>query len=225
MTNAALIVAAGRGARAGGPVPKQWQWVAGARVLDHSLAVFSSHPRIDRVMLVLHPDDLDKCPEDVECTAGGTTRARSVARGLDALAAEEGCTRVLIHDVARPCVTPDLIDAVLDALDNAPGAAPALPVTDALWTGVNGRVTGTEDRTGLFRAQTPQGFHFDAIHKAHRANRDDAADDVAVARAAALDVVIVRGDEDNLKITHPDDFVRAERILEARHGHPARQRI
>jgi 2-C-methyl-D-erythritol 4-phosphate cytidylyltransferase/2-C-methyl-D-erythritol 2,4-cyclodiphosphate synthase len=88
-------------------------------------------------------------------------------------------------------------------------------VTDALWRGAGGIVTGTEDRAGLFRAQTPQGFRFDAILAAHRAHRGEAADDVEVARAAGWPVAIVAGDEDNLKITLPGDFARAERILGA----------
>ena len=91
--------------------------------------------------------------------------------------------------------------------------APALPVTDALWTGANGRVTGTRDRNGLFRAQTPQGFAFDAILAAHRAHAGEAADDVEVARAAGIDVVMVTGDEANQKLTFPGDFIRAEQAL------------
>jgi 2-C-methyl-D-erythritol 4-phosphate cytidylyltransferase/2-C-methyl-D-erythritol 2,4-cyclodiphosphate synthase len=94
-----------------------------------------------------------------------------------------------------------------------PALAPALPVTDALWTGAEGQVTGTRDRTGLYRAQTPQAFDFKTILAAHQAHAGDAADDVAVARAAGVKVAILDGDEDNLKITHPHDFARAEKIL------------
>ena len=103
---------------------------------------------------------------------------------------------------------------MLAALEHSPGAAPALPVTDALWRGAAGRVAGTQDRAGLWRAQTPQGFRFDDILAAHRAHPGGAADDVEVARAAGLDVAIVEGDEDNLKITLPGDFARAERAAE-----------
>ena len=102
---------------------------------------------------------------------------------------------------------------MIDALSDAPGAAPALPVTDALWRGDHGQVSGVQDRTGLFRAQTPQGFRFADLLAAHRAFQGDAADDVQVARAAGLSVQIVDGHEDNLKITHPGDFDRAEKIL------------
>ncbi|HEY9038022.1 MAG TPA: bifunctional 2-C-methyl-D-erythritol 4-phosphate cytidylyltransferase/2-C-methyl-D-erythritol 2,4-cyclodiphosphate synthase [Roseovarius sp.] len=214
MTCAALIVAAGRGTRAGGDRPKQWQPLAGARVIDWTLRAFLDLPDISHIIIVLHPDDIAgfTAPTGVRVTAGGATRAASVRAGLEALAGA-GCSRVLIHDVARPCVSGALIRRVLRALDTAPAAAPALPVTDALWTGDGDRVTGTPDRAGLYRAQTPQGFDFDAILAAHRGHSGEAPDDVAVARAAGLDVVIVPGDEDNLKITHPSDFARAEALL------------
>ncbi|MCQ0093199.1 bifunctional 2-C-methyl-D-erythritol 4-phosphate cytidylyltransferase/2-C-methyl-D-erythritol 2,4-cyclodiphosphate synthase [Roseovarius sp. M141] len=210
MTCAALIVAAGRGTRAGGDRPKQWQPLAGARVIDWTLRAFLNLPEVSHIMIVLHPDDIAGfiAPDGVRIAAGGTTRAASVRAGLEALTGA-GCSRVLIHDVARPCVSAALIRRVLRALDTAAAAAPALPVTDALWTGGEGRVTGTRDRNGLYRAQTPQGFDFMSILVAHRNHSGDAPDDVAVARTAGLDVMIVPGDEDNLKITHPSDFARA----------------
>ncbi len=214
MTIAALIVAAGLGTRAGPGTPKQWRALAGQRVIDWSLAPFQAAPRVGRIMLVLHPDDIATfvAPPGIEVTAGGASRTASVRAGLEALAADPP-DLVLIHDVARPCLPGPVIDRVIAALATAPGAAPALPVTDALWRGTDGRVTGTQDRTGLHRAQTPQGFRFAAILAAHRAHRGDAADDVEIARAAGLEVGIVPGHEDNLKITHAEDFARAERIL------------
>ncbi|MEP1519568.1 2-C-methyl-D-erythritol 4-phosphate cytidylyltransferase [Ascidiaceihabitans sp.] len=217
MTLAVLIVAAGRGTRAGGPVPKQWQLLEGRSVLAHTVDVFKRHALIHRIVLLLHADDMDRVT-GVTKVQGGADRAASVRHGLAALQ-DSGVTRVLIHDVARPCVSHDTIDAVITALETHAGAAPAIPVTDALWTGENGLVTGTRDRTGLFRAQTPQGFHLDAITKAHAAHAGGAADDVEVARAAGIDVAIVPGDEANLKITYPADFNRAGRILRTGHGH------
>ncbi len=211
MTTAAIIVAAGRGIRAGGGVPKQWRPLAGATVLEQTLAVFDAHDRVDRLVVVLHPDDLAGADLAAEVVPGGATRRESVLAGLEAL--EGVCNRVLIHDAARPCVSAKVIDRVLAALDDAPGAAPALEVTDALWTGAEGVVTGAQDRSGLFRAQTPQGFHTQAILAAHRAFEGDAADDVEIARAAGLDVKIVEGDRDNIKITRAEDFARAEAIL------------
>jgi 2-C-methyl-D-erythritol 4-phosphate cytidylyltransferase/2-C-methyl-D-erythritol 2,4-cyclodiphosphate synthase len=218
MTTAAIIVAAGRGTRAGGDLPKQWQPLAGRPVVAHTLAVFAAHPGIDRVVLVIHPDDrarADALALPCDLVHGGATRDASVRNALEALAVG-GVARVLIHDGARPLVDARLIDRLLGALGTAPGAAPALPVSDALWRGAMGRVAGTQERAGLFRAQTPQAFHFDAILAAHRGFRGIAADDVEVARAAGLDVAIVEGDEDNLKLTYPGDFARAARLIAAR---------
>ena len=211
MTTAAIIVAAGRGLRAGAGLPKQWRPLAGRPVVAHALAAFAGMARV----LVIHPDDralAESVADGALIVEGGATRAASVRAALEALAGS-GVTKVLIHDAARPTASPDLIARVVAALDHAKGAAPALPVTDALWTGADGRVTGTRDRNGLFRAQTPQGFAFDAILAAHRAHAGEAADDVEVARAAGIDVVMVTGDEANQKLTFPGDFIRAEQVL------------
>ncbi len=212
MTTAAIIVAAGRGLRAGGEVPKQWQMLAGRPVVALSLTAFEGMKRV----LVIHPDDRVRAAAlGVALVEGGENRSQSVRNALEALDGAD-ITRVLIHDGARPLVAPTLIERVLAALEVHPGAAPALTVTDALWTGRNGQVTGARDRAGLYRAQTPQGFHFDAILAAHRAFKGEAADDVEVARAAGLDVAIVAGEEDNLKLTYPGDFARAEAIIRGR---------
>ncbi len=211
MTTAAIIVAAGRGLRAGAGLPKQWRPLAGRPVVAHALAAFAGMARV----LVIHPDDralAESVADGALIVEGGATRAASVRAALEALAGS-GVTKVLIHDAARPSASPELIARVVAALDHAQGAAPALPVTDALWTGADGRVTGTRDRNGLFRAQTPQGFAFDAILAAHRAHAGEAADDVEVARAAGIDVVMVTGDEANQKLTFPGDFIRAEQAL------------
>jgi 2-C-methyl-D-erythritol 4-phosphate cytidylyltransferase/2-C-methyl-D-erythritol 2,4-cyclodiphosphate synthase len=217
MRTDAIIVAAGRGRRAGGGVPKQWRDLGGLSVAARTVHVFLDHPEVDRLVLVHHPDDqldVSALPgrDKLICVEGGDTRNASVRNGLEALAAD-GPDRVLIHDVARPCVPGQVISDVIAALDDAAGAAPALAVTDALWRGEDSSVTGVQDRTGLFRAQTPQGFHFAPLLAAHRAHKGDAADDVEVARAAGLRVAIVQGHEDNLKITHPGDFDRALQIL------------
>ncbi|SEW18174.1 2-C-methyl-D-erythritol 2,4-cyclodiphosphate synthase [Aliiroseovarius sediminilitoris] len=214
MEIAAIIVAAGRGTRAGTCLPKQWCRIAGATVAQRSVAAFQAHPRITRYVLVIHPDDdaLARDIDGVQLVHGGSTRDASVRAGLEALV-DHAPDLVLIHDVARPLVSADVIDGVIGALSSAPGAAPALSVTDALWHGTDGVVTGTRSRDGLFRAQTPQGFHFGPILAAHRAHPGGAADDVDVARRAGLDVAITMGDENNLKITMPGDFARAERLI------------
>ena len=214
MEIAAIIVAAGRGTRAGGDVPKQWRRLHGRRVADWTVDAFLAHPAIGRVVLVLHPDDLGQAEgfADVLIATGGASRDASVGAGLEALAGDPP-DLVLIHDVARPLVSEAVISRVIDALETAPGAAPALAVTDALWKGEGGKVSGTQDRSGLYRAQTPQGFRYAAILDAHRRHPGGAADDVEVARAAGLAVAIVEGDERNMKITGPGDFARAEEAM------------
>ncbi|WP_421907671.1 bifunctional 2-C-methyl-D-erythritol 4-phosphate cytidylyltransferase/2-C-methyl-D-erythritol 2,4-cyclodiphosphate synthase [Mameliella sp.] len=214
MQTGIIIVAAGRGTRAGGGLAKQWRRVAGKPVARWTLEAFAGRGPL---VLVVHPDDMPQAQAvaaglDLRIVTGGADRAASVRAGLEALA-QMAPERVLIHDVARPCVTPAVIDAVLAALEDHPGAAPALPVTDALWTGDGTLVTGTRDREGLYRAQTPQGFRFAEILAAHRAHPGGAADDVAVARAAGLHVAITQGDEANLKITTAGDFSRADSYL------------
>ncbi|CUJ93037.1 Bifunctional enzyme IspD/IspF [Shimia thalassica] len=212
-TVAAVIVAAGRGTRAGAGIPKQWRPLAGLRVADWAIKAFTNHPQIDHVVVVVHPDDTEFTQSlDVETVSGGASRDQSVRAGLEALAGR-GFDAVLIHDVARAGVSAEVITDVIAALGQSAGAAPALAVTDALWRGHNGNVSGTQDREGLFRAQTPQGFRFEDILSAHRTHAGGAADDVEVARAAGLDVAIVAGNEANLKITTPGDFARMERIL------------
>jgi 2-C-methyl-D-erythritol 4-phosphate cytidylyltransferase/2-C-methyl-D-erythritol 2,4-cyclodiphosphate synthase len=209
---AVIVVAAGRGSRMGGEVPKQWQMLAGKPVIAHTLAAFQGL----RVLLVIHPDDRARALGlGVDLVEGGATRDASVLAGLRALEGS-GVRRVLIHDGARPLVSRGLIDRLLAALDHHAGAAPALGVTDALWRGADGLVSGTVDRAGIYRAQTPQAFHFDAILAAHLAHPGGALDDVQVARDAGIDVAIVEGDEDNMKLTFPGDFARAEGILKGR---------
>ncbi|WP_411890532.1 bifunctional 2-C-methyl-D-erythritol 4-phosphate cytidylyltransferase/2-C-methyl-D-erythritol 2,4-cyclodiphosphate synthase [Yoonia sp. SDW83-1] len=215
MTTAAIIVAAGRGTRAGGEIPKQWQQLGDRTVAAHAMKAFADHPLIDKLILVLHPDDVETnlWPSDpaADIVRGGETRRASVLAGLEA--AEGHADIVLIHDAARPLISPTIIDDVLAALDTHDGAAPAIAVTDTLWHGANGQVTGMQNRDGLYRAQTPQGFHLAPLLASHRANTADATDDVAVARAAGLDVAIVTGDEENIKITMPGDLARAEKMM------------
>ncbi|WP_108814198.1 bifunctional 2-C-methyl-D-erythritol 4-phosphate cytidylyltransferase/2-C-methyl-D-erythritol 2,4-cyclodiphosphate synthase [Loktanella sp. Alg231-35] len=215
MTTAAIIVAAGRGTRAGGDLPKQWQSLGGRPVAAHAMACFAAHPAIAQLVLVLHPDDVetDHWPRAPQATivTGGATRAASVQAGLKAL--DDTTTQVLIHDAARPLVTAQVIDRVLAALNNHQGAAPAVAVTDTLWRGGQGLVDAVQDRDGLYRAQTPQGFRLAPLLAAHAASTGQETDDVAVARAAGLDVAIVPGDEDNIKITTPADFARAAKLM------------
>jgi 2-C-methyl-D-erythritol 4-phosphate cytidylyltransferase/2-C-methyl-D-erythritol 2,4-cyclodiphosphate synthase len=215
MTTAAIIVAAGRGSRAGGDVPKQWRPLSARPVAAHALAAFRAAPGIDRLVLVHHEEDrahADAVAEGALLVEGGATRQDSVRAALEALE-DQGVERVLIHDAARPLVSPKLIARVLEALEDHSGAAPGLPVTDALWREEYDLVGGTLDRSHLFAAQTPQGFRFEAILTAHRGHPGGAADDVEVARWAGHAVAIVRGEPDNLKITVAEDLDRARRLM------------
>lgn len=211
-----ILVAAGRGLRAGGGQPKQWRPLAGRRVADWTLDAFA---QTDGRVVVLHPDDMGvDLPAGVHRVTGGDNRSLSVKAGLTKAWAL-GATHVLIHDIARPCVTQPVIDAVVSALRRgATGAAPGLVVTDALWTRSGDMVTGAQDRAGLMRAQTPQGFAIGDIAAAHDGFEGDARDDVEVALSAGLTVEITPGAEDNIKITHPEDFARAAAILQKRRG-------
>jgi 2-C-methyl-D-erythritol 4-phosphate cytidylyltransferase/2-C-methyl-D-erythritol 2,4-cyclodiphosphate synthase len=216
---AAVIVAAGRGTRAGGGLPKQYRALAGRSVLARTVAAFDAHPKVGEIVIVRGPDDAGlladagvKAACSLSDVAGGASRDASVRAGLDAVSGRYPL--VLIHDAARPLVSRAVIDGVLAALATHDGAAPALAVTDALWRGRE-TVTGTEDREGLWRAQTPQGFHLEKIRAAHAAASGGAADDVEVARSAGLSVAIVPGEEANLKITTEADFARALRLMEA----------
>jgi 2-C-methyl-D-erythritol 4-phosphate cytidylyltransferase len=216
MSIAALIVAAGRGTRAGGTDPKQWQMLAGKRVIDHTLNAFKQHRNIETILVVLHPEDQNRLTDPAIKTAlGGATRNQSVYNGLRALRAAAP-KQVLIHDVARPLISAKCITDVIEALQTHPGAAPALPITDALWRGQDGLVYETVARENLFRAQTPQGFDFQSILQAHAQACGTAADDVEVAMQAGLDVKIIAGHEENIKITLPEDFERASKIMKDR---------
>jgi 2-C-methyl-D-erythritol 4-phosphate cytidylyltransferase/2-C-methyl-D-erythritol 2,4-cyclodiphosphate synthase len=215
----ALVVAAGRGQRFGGPLPKQYADLAGRPVLSHALARLVAHPRIDRVQAVIHPDDralYDRAAAGLglsEPTSGGPSRQDSVRLGLESLALH-GPAAVLIHDGARPFVGAAVIDRVLDALGNSAGAIAALPVTDTLKRGEDGRIAETMARAGLWRAQTPQGFRFSEILAAHRAAvGQELTDDAAVAERAGLPVALVEGAPENIKVTTQNDLARAERWI------------
>jgi 2-C-methyl-D-erythritol 4-phosphate cytidylyltransferase/2-C-methyl-D-erythritol 2,4-cyclodiphosphate synthase len=220
----ALVVAAGRGSRFGGALPKQYLPLGSSAVLRHAVASLVHHPRIAEVLVTIRPEDraiFDNAMAGLEVlppVGGGATRQDSVRLGLEALAAYYP-QRVLIHDGARPFPDRRLIDRVLDGLDRAAAAIPCLPLRDTIKRVENGTIRATADRSALWRAQTPQGFHFDAILAAHRASFGRAlTDDAAVAEAAGLTPVLVEGSEDNLKITTPQDLAAAERLMADRRG-------
>ncbi len=228
-TATALIVAAGRGRRVGGPLPKQYRSLHGRAVLDHSVRRFAAHPGIDRVRVVIDPNDRPLYDEAVRPSAGalggkllapvggGASRQDSVRLGLESLE-DAAPDMVLIHDGARPLVPTAVIDGALGALAEHEGAIAAVAVSDSLKRALPGRIriAGTVPRDDLWRAQTPQGFRYQAILNAHRAAVGETlTDDAAVAERAGLRIVLTAGDEDNLKITTEQDFARASRILAA----------
>ncbi len=220
----ALVVAAGQGTRFGGPLPKQYLPLGGSSVLRHAMAAFAGHPRISGVLAAIRPEDrglFDRAVAGLRVlppAAGGETRQDSVRLGLEALA--EYCPeRVLIHDGARPFPDSRLIDRVVDGLDRAPAAIPCLALRDTVKRVEDGMIRATVERAALWRAQTPQGFRFDAIFAAHRAAAGQAlTDDAAVAEAAGLLPLAIEGSEDNFKITTPEDLAAAERLIAARLG-------
>ncbi|HRO50748.1 MAG TPA: bifunctional 2-C-methyl-D-erythritol 4-phosphate cytidylyltransferase/2-C-methyl-D-erythritol 2,4-cyclodiphosphate synthase [Hyphomicrobium sp.] len=227
MTAAALIVAAGRGSRAGrsGLPPKQYATLAGRPVLAHAIAAFQAVPGIQRIAVVIHPDDADlyagcarAAPDRLTPPVlGGATRQESVRLGLAALAADAP-DHVLIHDAARPFVSADTIEGVLDALVRHEGALAAQAVADTLKRATgDGTVAETPSREGLWQAQTPQGFRFASILSAHERavaeGRLDFTDDAALAEWAGLRVALVASPRRNFKITTQEDLAMAEDLL------------
>jgi 2-C-methyl-D-erythritol 4-phosphate cytidylyltransferase / 2-C-methyl-D-erythritol 2,4-cyclodiphosphate synthase len=220
----ALVVAAGRGTRLGGEGPKQYRILAGQALLRHSVERMAAHPRIDGVRVVFHPADRDLYDAAVagldllQPVPGGAARQDSARLGLESLEALAP-SRVLIHDAARPFIGHVVIDRVLDALGEAPGAVPALPIADTVKRGENGFITDTLDRAGLWRVQTPQGFDYRAILAAHRSVAGmELTDDAAVAEHAGLAVRLVEGAEANFKVTTTEDFLRAEKLATPNSG-------
>ncbi len=212
----ALIVAAGRGSRLSGELPKQYLPLGGQPVLRRSIEAFQRHPAVQAVRVVIHPDDralYDAAVDGLDLlapVAGGSERQDSVRQGLESLEALAPA-RVLIHDAARPFASKDLISRVLAALDTHAAALPALAVTDSLKRSDGRLVLGSQDRDGLVRAQTPQGFWFADILAAHRAAAGQSlTDDAAVAEAAGLPVALVEGTPENEKITSREDLAAAE---------------
>ncbi|KFG71022.1 bifunctional 2-C-methyl-D-erythritol 4-phosphate cytidylyltransferase/2-C-methyl-D-erythritol 2,4-cyclodiphosphate synthase [Microvirga sp. BSC39] len=228
MSVAALIVAAGRGSRAGEGIPKQYRDLSGQQVLTRTLTRFLKHPGIGRTLVVIHPDDRDLYEASIAalaplqsallpCVHGGDTRQDSVRNGLEALA----CSApeiVLVHDAARPLASPELIDRAIEAARRWDAAVPGTSVTDTIKViGSQSEVVSTPDRARLRAVQTPQAFRFPTLLDAHRKAADAGihafTDDGALAEWAGLPVHVFEGESGNIKLTHPADFLEAERRI------------
>lgn len=224
-----IIVAAGRGERAGASVegPKQYRRIGGQPVIRHTLGAFLAWPRTAKIVAVIHPDDvalfetarsgLDGA-ETITVCFGGKTRQQSVLAGLRVLA-DAGITHVMIHDAVRPFIDDALLGRIADGIDAGETCLlPAMPVTDTLKRGdADGHVGETVSRAGLYGAQTPQTFAYTAILKAHEAaaasGRDDFTDDASIAEWAGLPVRLVEGSPDNVKLTLQRDIAMADAKL------------
>lgn len=222
---AVIIVAAGKGERAsaGESDPKQYRRLSGVPVLTRTVRAFLDTPAVTQVLVVIHPEHADRYaalnlvdPRLLAPVIGGASRQASVLEGLKALAPIRP-DLVLIQDAARPFAAPQLIGDVIAVLDQYDGAMPALPITDTIKRTLDGRqIATTEDRSQLAAAQTPQGFRFGQIFSAHMRAASlprQFTDDAEIAEWAGLRVALVMGDRNNIKITHPEDFARSERIL------------
>jgi len=225
---AAILVAAGRGLRAGAGGPKQYRMIGGQTVIFRAMEAFCRHPDVSAVQPVLHPDDA--AVFNAACdglrheppTAGGATRQASVHAGLEALASQKPDI-VLIHDAARPFVSAGVISRAIDAAHRTGAAIPTIAVNDTVkLVDANGSVEATPERARLRIAQTPQAFKYDLILEAHRRaareGRSDFTDDAALAEWMGLTVATFEGDVANMKLTTPEDFVREESRLAAQLG-------
>lgn len=217
--NVALIVAAGKGVRAGGGLPKQFAPLAGVPVIGRAIDSFARHDEIDAVFVVIGAGQegwLEAAifPRQVAgIVIGGTNRIDSVRNGIEAIADAGGATNILIHDAARPCVPASVVDRLLLALEDHKCAVPVMPINDTL-AGAGGTLGDVVDRSGLVRVQTPQAARFDAALTSHRVWQGGVAtDDAQMFRAAGYHVAIVEGDTMLEKITQPDDFAIAEARL------------
>ncbi len=208
MRSVGIVVAGGAGARFGGP--KQFQTVAGQRLVDR--AVLAAARACDAVVLVLPAGTAWDGPPVDAVVAGGATRAESVRAGL---AAAGDADVVVVHDAARPLASDALFAAVLAATEHADGAVPGLPVGDTIKRVQGSRVVSTLPRDELVAVQTPQAFRADVLRAAH-ANRAEATDDAALVEAIGGTVVVVPGEPTNFKVTEPDDLERAARVLAVR---------
>ena len=220
----ALVPCAGVGARAGVDGPKQYAPLAGATVVEHTLAALARVERLRGVLVVLSPrDDVFEthCPDFGGWVArtGGATRAETVTSGLDVLASRGARADdwVLVHDAARCLIRAEWVDTLIDACaGDAVGGLLALPLADTLKEEHAGRVAATVDRAGKWQAQTPQMFRLGVLRDALARAGADVTDEASAIEACGLAPKLVRGSLENFKLTFPADFALADRLLRTR---------
>jgi len=215
----ALLVAAGKSERMQADVPKPYMQLGEESLMRRTIKAFLNHPDIDGIRVVIRREHHAKYKQAVSdltlfpCVIGGDTRQESVRLGLESIAHRKPA-HVLVHDIARPLASADLISRVRKALDTHAAVVPALPIMDAVKRMQPGREAETIDRHHLYTVQTPQGFHFDALLTAHQKLRGEALpDDAALIEKTGGHVATVEGDPDNLKITTAKDLETMERLL------------
>ncbi len=218
MTVTALIVAAGKGERLGGDVPKQYRMLGGKPVLRWAVEALIRHPAVNALRVVIGQGQRELAAATLggldvgPFIEGGVERADSVRAGLNAISGDA----VLVHDAARPFCPPVVVDRLLASLEFFEGATPVLPVGDTVARATD-RLNEPVDRTGLVRVQTPQAFRLDALRQAYGAWSGSApTDETTVLRAAGMDVAAVAGDPALEKLTSPADFERAEEWVASR---------
>lgn len=225
MAVAVVVVAGGSGFRAGGELPKQYQRIGGKAMIWWTLKAFLEHPAVKFIQTVINPEHLGLYEEAIaelavaEPVYGGSTRQDSCRIGV-AACLNSGCSKVLIHDAARPFVSPDLISQVIDELDRTQAVIPGIPVADTMKFAPGGTVERTVDRQGLWSVQTPQGFDLAAIHEAHQKaftqHVEGLTDDASVAESFGMKVRVIAGRDTNRKLTTSEDMRTADRALIAR---------
>ncbi len=212
---AGIVVAAGSGLRLGGATPKQFQLLGGKPMLVWSVEAMLRCNKIAAVAVVVPVEDQHRVRTmlphgwNIHVVAGGATRTDSVRAGLDALDPIHP-DHVLIHDAARPGLTPDVIEELLAALSDADAACPALPVADAL---KRSDTLATVDREGLVRVQTPQAFRWEAVTRAYASAPSGAVDDLVLLEGTGAKITLTRGRQALMKVTYPEDFALAEKLI------------
>ena len=213
--NVAIILAGGKGERFGGEVPKQFVVLHGHRVMDYAIKAFEQHPDIDKIILVVpanwKSEIVSEYPQHT-VVLGGNTRRESSHNGL--LACPANTNKVLLHDAARPFLDYNTIQRVLEALNKADAVDTAISATDTIIEVKNGVITNMPIRDYLYQGQTPQGFRYDVICKAHETVFVETTDDIRLAMEMGVECVSVAGSQFNFKITSSNDLYMAERVTQ-----------